>query len=257
MLLALGLDLPLVQAYAADTELHFITHEFPPLNFSRNGEVTGLAADVMRELQRRTDTQDSFEVVPFARGYMTATSMPNVVFFFVARSPDRERLFQWVGPIANVSTSFYVSQNATVKIDSMDDARHAPSIFVHHGSHPDQLLRQLGFSNIRQANSTFDAIRMLLLPGNENDIALMTDIIVPDMLERLKLPSDALRAVYPVDKLQAYIAFSKGTPAAVVANFQRALDDIKRDGSFAAIHAKWLPHEKPPGLNPDASRAGR
>jgi polar amino acid transport system substrate-binding protein len=250
-LLALGLSLSLVPASADATAIQFFTHEFPPFNFTRNGEITGLAADVVRELQRRNNIQAPFEVVPFVRGYMTATSTPDVALFFVTRDAQREKLFQWVGPIANVPTNFYARSGATVKISSMDDARRAPVIFVQRSGHPEQLLNKLGFSNLHVTNSVSDEIRMMLLPGNENTLALVVSAVVPNTLKQLGLPADTLQPIYEVDKLQGYIAFSKGTAPTVVAQFQKALDDMKRDGTFGVIYAKWFPHDKPPGIKPE------
>ncbi len=96
---------------------------FHRFNFSQNGEVAGLAADVVRELQRRNDIHAPFAMVPFSRAYMTALTTPNVVLFFATRDPEREKLFQWVGPIANVSASFYAPNGSAIKIDSLDDAK--------------------------------------------------------------------------------------------------------------------------------------
>jgi polar amino acid transport system substrate-binding protein len=242
----------LSSAASADTpQLQFLTHEFPPFNFSQNGEVAGLAADVVRELQRRNDMHATFTVVPFVRGYMTARTTPNVVLFFVTRDPDREKLFQWVGPIGNVSASFFAPNGSAIKIDSLTDAKRVPAIIVQNGSHPEQVLHKLGFTNIRDVNSSRDAIRMLLLPENKNALALLTGVVVPDTLTQLGLPADGVQPIYTLDKLQAYIAVSNGTSPSVARDFQKALDDMKRDGTFAAIHAKWLPHEKPPGMKPE------
>lgn len=38
-----------------------------------------------------------------------------------------------------------------------------------------------------------------------------------------------------------YIAFSKNTSPAIVSQWQSALDEIKLDGTYDAIHQKWFP----------------
>lgn len=251
LLLASSLNLFSLAASADAPQLQFITHEFPPLNFNQNGEVAGLAADVVRELQRRNDMHAPFAMMPFSRAYMMALTTPNVVLFFATRDTEREKLFQWVGPIANVSASFYAPSGSSIKIDSLSDAKRIQAIIVQLGGHPEQTLRKLGFTNLRAVNSTRDAIRLLLLPENKNALALLTSVVVPDTLNQLELPADAIQPIYTLDKLQAYVAVSKGTSPAVVRDLQKTLDDMKRDGTFATIHAKWLPHEKPPGVKPD------
>jgi polar amino acid transport system substrate-binding protein len=43
-----------------------------------------------------------------------------------------------------------------------------------------------------------------------------------------------------------YLAFSRKTPDEVVRRWQAALDDLKKDGTFARLFAKWLPGKKMP-----------
>ena len=42
--------------------LRILTADNPPLNFSREGEITGLATEVVRELIKRTDTRSDIEM---------------------------------------------------------------------------------------------------------------------------------------------------------------------------------------------------
>jgi polar amino acid transport system substrate-binding protein len=54
-------------------------------------------------------------------------------------------------------------------------------------------------------------------------------------------------------RAQVYIGFSLDTPPAMINRLQHALDTMKGDGSFALLYQKWLPGEKPPGVEPDQS----
>ncbi|MGC9435532.1 MAG: hypothetical protein ACP5C4_05540 [Methanomicrobiales archaeon] len=49
----------------------------------------------------------------------------------------------------------------------------------------------------------------------------------------------SIEALYTVREVPLYIAFSEGTPSAVVERWQEALDTMKRDGTYDAILARW------------------
>jgi polar amino acid transport system substrate-binding protein len=57
-----------------------------------------------------------------------------------------------------------------------------------------------------------------------------------------------VESVFTVSTDLTYIAFSRATSPDLVAGWQNRLDEMKRDGSFQAIYAKWLPAETPPGI---------
>jgi len=52
------------QATATETAgLKVLTAENPPLNFIKDGEITGLATEVVRELVKRTSTGENIRLV--------------------------------------------------------------------------------------------------------------------------------------------------------------------------------------------------
>lgn len=241
-----------VHAASDPLVLQFFTHELPPLNFSENGETLGLCSDIVRELQKRTNMTAPLTVVPWARGYQLATKLPNTALFFTTRTAERESLFQWVGPIVNVSSNFYAKAGSSLKIDSLADASRVKHIIVHRGSHHEQALTKLGWNNLISVNTPDDAVRTLLRQENDEALTLLTAASIPSILSKRGFAVDAAKPVYLARKSQGYIAISKSTSPEVAIKLQKALDDMKRDGSFAAIYKKWLPNEKQPELKPEA-----
>ncbi|MEE8382524.1 MAG: response regulator, partial [Thermodesulfobacteriota bacterium] len=52
--------------------------------------------------------------------------------------------------------------------------------------------------------------------------------------------SDKIENIYEVQKDYMYMAFSKSTPDSVIEKWQKALDEIKADGTFAQIFSEWI-----------------
>ena len=90
-----------VSAQTVD-DLTFITEDYPPFNFERDGKRQGIAVDALAEmlaLAGARKTRADIKVWPWARGYETALKEKNTVLFSTTRTEAREGLFKWVGPI--------------------------------------------------------------------------------------------------------------------------------------------------------------
>ena len=233
------------------TELQLLTEENPPLNFSQNGQAKGLSIDVVREIQRRVGNTDTIEVQPWARAYRTASTVPNVALFGTARTTVREELFQWVGPVATAVASLYSKRGAGLHIASLEDAKAVSRILVVWDFYTHQLLQKLGFTNLELVSKPETMVKMAV--NGRAPLMFVGNLTLPDLLARADAKPEDVERVFTVTSIQTYIAFSLGTPRDVVANWQAALDSMKRDGSYATIYARWLPGETPTRIKPDAN----
>lgn len=145
-----GLAVPSVIAQ----RLTLLTEELPPLNFTDQGALTGLSVDVVHEIQRRVGNTDPIEVVPWARGYKDIQEMPNTVLFSTTRTEDRERLFQWVGPLARWEYVFYKKRGSPITLDTLDAARDVGSIATYRDDARKQFLKERGFTNLDSCTKT-------------------------------------------------------------------------------------------------------
>jgi polar amino acid transport system substrate-binding protein len=62
-------------------------------------------------------------LMPWARAYKQIINKPNKILFSMTRTPQREYLFKWVGPIANNSFVFYARSDSKITINSLEDAK--------------------------------------------------------------------------------------------------------------------------------------
>lgn len=241
--LLLGLSLPL--SLSAEP-LRLYSQEYPPVNFSVAGEPAGMAVEVVRELARRSAQPIHLEVVPWARAYREAQTRPNSGVFVAMRTAERESLFQWVGPITVNTTGFYALTDAAPRIDSLDDARHHGEIAIPRDWYSHQLLRAAGFGNLHPVPGPDMVVQML--KHRRVKLMVMDNLGLSAYLARGGLRDDEVKLLFSFLRSYSYIAFSPETDPALVARWQEELDGMKRDGSFAAIHHKWLPGAQMPGL---------
>lgn len=224
--------------------LQVLTEEYPPLSFTRNGEVRGLAVEVVAEIQRRAGSRAPVQVLPWARAYAMALSQPNVALFSTARTPEREKLFQWVGPLFVGKTSLYALRGSGLKLTSLAEAAAVDAVIVPREDYKEKLLRGAGLTNLLLANNHEQMVRMLLT-GRARLMAA-NNLTLPALLEGIGAGAQELELVHTFHQSEAYVAFSLGTPEDTVRSWQVTLDSMKRDGSFARIYTRWLPGEVPP-----------
>ncbi|MBI2749528.1 MAG: ABC transporter substrate-binding protein [Burkholderiales bacterium] len=231
------------------TELELLTEENPPLNYSENGQPKGLSVDVVREIQRRIGNHDAIKVQPWARAYRTASTTPHVALFGTARTAAREEMFQWVGPVATAVASLYGKRGSGLHIASLEDAKSAGRILVVRDFYTHQMLEKLGFTNLELVPKPETMVKMAV--NGRAPLMFVGNLTLPDLLEKAEAKRSDVELLYTVTSIQTYIAFSLGTPKEIVSAWQAALDGMKRDGSYAAIYAKWLPGETPTKIKPD------
>ncbi len=244
MLSAALLCLPL-----AATELQILADENRPLSFSENGQTKGLAVEVVQEIQRRTRNKNIIEIQPWPRAYRAVSTEPNVAIFAMARTAAREALFQWVGPISASRASLYGKRGSGLVIHSLDDAKWVERIMVVRDFYTHQLLQKLGFTNLELVPRPETMVKMAL--NDRAQLIFTSNVTLPDLLEKAGAKPNDLELLYTVTSIQTYVAFSATTSKDIVAKWQAALDSMKRDGSYAAIYAKWLPGETPTRLKPE------
>jgi polar amino acid transport system substrate-binding protein len=226
--------------------LRIYTEIYEPLQIrSADGGLSGIAVDMVREIQRRVGNADPITVVPWARGYKEALSHPGVVLFAMSRTEDREGLFRWVGPLDETVFYFLVKAGAKVAPWTLEEARRLKAIGVYVNDVRDQYLTRAGFTNLDRADDNATNVKKLML-GRLDAVAVNLDE-VKGLAERAGFKPSDLELTFPFLKTRQFIAFSRETDPETVARWQAALDGMRMDGTFKAIYRKYEPTKALPG----------
>jgi polar amino acid transport system substrate-binding protein len=228
--------------------LHLYTEEYPPINFSQDGHATGLATEVVREIMQRTGQAVPINVVPWARGYQQALTRANTGLFVTMRTPEREPLFKWVGPLTRNVISFYSLTSSYLSLSNLEQARHFDEIAVARGWHSHQRLLAAGFTNLVPVTGPAQMVSML--KRGRVKLIVLDNLSLNTLLTQGEIQANEVQRQFTLTHSDSYIAFSQGTDDALIQRWQRELDGMKADGSFAAIYHKWLPGEPLPSQAP-------
>jgi polar amino acid transport system substrate-binding protein len=231
-------------APGAEPALHFYTEEYPPITFSDGGKPAGLGTEVVEEILHRAGLEATIEVVPWARGYNYAITMPLVGLFVTTRTAEREPLFKWVGPVSATHGSLYVLHDTETRPKDLQDARKLDAIAVPREWYLQQILLGQGFANLQLTPDPAAALK-LLVSGHVQAVAL-DDVTLEMSSRKADLPLSRFEPILPIAEARQFLALSRDTPDEIAARCQHALDGMRADGTFARIYRHWLPATTPP-----------
>jgi polar amino acid transport system substrate-binding protein len=230
----------------SDNHLTILSEEYAPLNFTQEGNFTGEVTEVVKKLLKTTHTDATLDVVPWEEGYQRVLTEPNTALFTTVMTPERKAHLQWVGPVTALDTSFYALSGSGIVIKTLEDVKKMASIATVKDHYTEQMLKEEGFANLISCTNDQEALQKLL--SGEVQLYISSNIAMPALLHSAGIETNDIENLFTVSTDLAYIAFSPNTSSKLVAQWQMALDEMKRDGSFKSIYAKWLPKEMPPGI---------
>ena len=225
---------------ASAQKLQIYCEDDKPLQFKTpDGNLTGLTVEVVQEIQKRVGNTDPIQMLPWARGLKYLNEEPNTVLFSMARTAERNDLYQWVGPISETVMGLYAKADSTIQIKSLDDAKKVRAIGVYRDDLRDQYLTRAGFTNLDRTTEAVQSYKKLML-GRIDLFASSANEVAENRYINVKL-------VFPLLKAQVFIAVNHETDSAIVTRWDEALEAMKKDGSFKAIYHKYYPGRDLPG----------
>ncbi|VVB57368.1 Bacterial extracellular solute-binding proteins, family 3 [uncultured archaeon] len=218
--------------------LRVLTESFPPLNYlDENGQAAGQSSDVVRGIMNRTNQTYSIELMEWNKAYNLTLSGKDVALYSVARTPERESLFKWVGPIGSWEFAFYVPANSTLNISSLDDARSAGTICAVKDDARAQFLAANNFTNLDLVSDDTTCAREL--QAGADPLWMGSTTSFSGVVRAAALDESQFSKAYTVSRTLVFIAFSPQTDERVVDAWQNALDAMQKDRTFADIVQKY------------------
>ena len=155
------------------------------------------------------------------------------------RTPEREHLYKWVGPILEESIHPY--QLATAPpVTSLEQLLHAPQITTRHAGLLPDMLQSLGFKNLDKSATESVQLYRMLLNGRTGIIIGDTAAGVAYQSRQLNIASGTLRQV-PLELYRSslYIAFSRDCEDELVASWASALETLRQSGELERIQQRY------------------
>lgn len=216
-----------------------VTEEYPPYNYSDNKKITGISTDVVEEVLRRAKLEYSVRIYPWSRAYKTARMEPNVLIYSIGRSQERESMFKWVGVIAPYDVYlFRLKSKTNIKASILSDLK-AYNIGAVRDDVRAQYLQKEG---IKLDLVSDDILNLKKLFAERIDMFPMDEMAMITLCRKNGYNVNKLEKVIKLEKISSglYMAFSKQTDDGIVNKCKYELEEIKKDGTYNKINAKYL-----------------
>jgi polar amino acid transport system substrate-binding protein len=212
---------------------------YPPITFkNKSGQPDGLAVEVAKRIMKNLHINKRINVWPWARGYTMLEKKPNVVLFSVSRTAQRDKKFQWVGPIYSMKSIFYVRSNSNIQINSLEDAKKLRKIGTYRDSFNEQYLKEKGFTNLEAVKDNIINVKKLM--NKRIDAMTATNVTIKDILKKANYSLKDVKPAYTFMNVGVYFAFSKDVPFEVVDAWRKELEKLRSSCELQKIRNKWL-----------------
>lgn len=229
-------------AALAEAQMRVVTEDSPPMAMVKDGKLSGPAPQFVSELFRRSGISSEQQIYPWARAYAMALSQPNVALYSLARTPERESLFFWVGELYRTNIAFYaLSSRNDLKLQALHEAKDLRIGVIRQDVRVGWLKKQ-GFvewqpgmvGGLDYADSSDSNYRKLM--RGLIDLVPVSDAAIQVYCEKENISCKQFRRVLPLPlSIDLYLAVSKGTSPVTVRQLQKTYRQMVEDGTLEQI----------------------
>ena len=220
--------------------IQVVTEEYPPFNYSQNGEVVGFCSEIVQEILKRASLDYSMHSYPWAESYKIAQTQPNVLIYSIGRNVVREPMFKWVDVIARTEVYFFkLKSRRDIKIKTFDDAKKYKIGAVQDDFRAQWLSKQGIEDQLTLVPDDRQNMRNLF--DRKIDIFPIGEFVAYHLAHQEgRAFSDLEKTMYIKDmSADLYMAFSIQTPDVLVEKCKKALLEIKKDRTYEKIKSKY------------------
>ncbi len=211
--------------------MSYVTEEYPPYNYTENGELYGIAVDVLlksSEISGDSISKSSILVLPWSSGYRSALIEKDKVVFSTTRTKLRENLFQWVGPISKTRIVVMAAKKRAIEITSPEQLIEY-SIGVIRDDVGEQLLLELGVPRESMQERSDAEVLAKSLKKGRIDLWAYEENVARWWLDKFGYDQKEFEVVYVLQEGELYYAFNRNVDIVLINKLQRALNILKNN----------------------------
>lgn len=206
--------------------LNVVTEDYYPLSYFDNGKVSGSLVDMIESISYTAGmpiSRNDIRVIPWDQAYITAEQIPNTLLLGIYRTPDRENLFRWIGPVATDPSVFFVRPGSVMPIRTIDEIKKL-KIGVIAGDAHYEMLRLYGIppTHIISTSDGSEIIRMVL--NGDIDTFYYGEQAGRALANKVTGSPDAIKTGLKYGESEIWFAMSRTTSDSTVTALQNVLN---------------------------------
>lgn len=225
----------LSQAEPENDKLLVLTEKTPITYRSSENITDGQATQLVQELINEAKLTYDLYYIPWKRAYRRAELEKNIIIYPLARTPERESYFNWVGRITPVHYYlFRLKTNKNIQLNSILDVdRYRVGVVNFHANH--LYLKLKGVKNLQLVNSNRQNFRKII--RGRLDLFASSSAGLLTLCEQEKIDCGIFSPAFELKEASRglYVAASKKTSERVVLALRNAFDRLRSNGRVKAI----------------------
>ncbi len=216
--------------------LQLTTEDYPPFNIidAKSGKISGISTEKVSELMLRAKEKYTLNAFPWARAFQMARLEANTCVFSTTRTPEREAMFKWVGPL--VKNNWFIFGRA-------DDTRHPRSLeemrpYVLGTYRNDAIGEFLTLKGFKTDMTTADADNPRKLLLGRFDFWATGELLGAAILKSQGLEGKIV-PLFHFNQTEMYLACHSSVVQERIDLWNHLLKEMERDGTNAAIEKKY------------------
>jgi polar amino acid transport system substrate-binding protein len=225
-------SLPSIQVYTEVRNAANIARDQQGIPYVDNPATT-LTVAVLEEAGLDYDIR----IVPWARIMQILDTQPNTLAYSLARTPQRETRFLWVGEIRPVEVYLFGLRSRQAELPGTIEEARDFRIGTIRSDFADQYLRGLEFPNLVHIGNNTPWLTMM--ERGRIDLVPFGAHGIQEYLAQRAEPQEKLLATVHLDALSTglYLALSKQTDPAILKRLRQAYQRLVEDGTYQRIMA--------------------
>lgn len=212
-----------------------VTEKSPITQRSERLPNSGEATEFVDLVLKGSGLSHQLKFVPWRRGYHLARSTENVLIYPLARTPSREKHFQWVGKIIPIDYYlFKLKRRNDVKVTSLESSKGYRIGVVNYHAHHEFLISS-GFTNLQAVNSNSQNLKKLLL--DRIDLFPISLGGASALCKNIDVTCDQLEPVLKLESISGglYMAYGLKTSPTIVKSTQDSFLKQIHNGQYEKI----------------------
>lgn len=225
---------------AAQAEnIQLIIQEFAPYGYTnpKTKEIQGYLTEKVQEIVKRTGATSSISSTSLARGLQATKTEANTCLLNLCRTPERESLFSWVGPLTTTDWVLYGRNSNDHILKTLEDAK-AYRIGSYKNSATGLELAELGYK-IEFAASDDENPNLLMI--KRIDYWIVAEHRGMYIAQEQGYGADINR-VTKYKSIDLYMLCNKNMSQKKIDQFNRINKEIENDGTMQKILRKYGIH---------------
>ena len=232
--------LALCQPVAAE-QYTVLTEQLAPVHFEEDGEVKGIATEIIQAIFKEANLESKIEIYPWKRAYSIALKEKNTFIYTINRTEKREDLFKWIGPILFKETNLYKLKSRTdIQIKNIDDVKNYTTTVILGHSLTSKLLGH-GFTEGKELITTTNKKQQVkvFLKGHA-DLITGNQYTIYNSLKAAGHSMSEVEPVFFITSQGYYLGANKNTDDTVINQLEQANEKIQNSGLIPELIQKYI-----------------